>query len=280
MGGLQGQDKDGNWFDLTPEPDSFMLMVAQFIQFYSNEKYKALSMEASRLATVGECKSRLEEASRKREETNAAFISATRAALEDKLDATSSNREAYLYGLHAKITDYEEYAQKVHLGHEDAIRKLEERIQSKLVLASANRDTELTKKLETLRKHSSKISEVQELVNKKMETMKLQLEQEVAAKDERLRKISEEVFKRQESVKSNLEKLEQAQENRNKEEEELKRKTNEKMKQKLQSAHQNKMELMADKNKKKEENDRRAEFVRANKERLMAEVKNDIASSG
>ncbi|KAK3876772.1 hypothetical protein Pcinc_018468 [Petrolisthes cinctipes] len=42
MGGLQGRDKDGNWFDLTPEPDSIILMAAQFIQFYSNEKYKAL----------------------------------------------------------------------------------------------------------------------------------------------------------------------------------------------------------------------------------------------
>ncbi|KAK4328858.1 hypothetical protein Pmani_000749 [Petrolisthes manimaculis] len=42
MGGLQGQDKDGNWFDLTPEPDSIILLAAQFIQFYSNEKYKAL----------------------------------------------------------------------------------------------------------------------------------------------------------------------------------------------------------------------------------------------
>lgn len=63
-------------------------------------------MEASRLASVGERLSRLEEASRKREETNAAFISATQAALEDKLDATSSNREAYLNGLRAKITDH------------------------------------------------------------------------------------------------------------------------------------------------------------------------------
>ncbi|KAK3880350.1 hypothetical protein Pcinc_015117 [Petrolisthes cinctipes] len=42
MGGLQGRDNDGNWFDLTPEPDSIILLAAQFIQFYSNEKYKAL----------------------------------------------------------------------------------------------------------------------------------------------------------------------------------------------------------------------------------------------
>lgn len=64
------------------------------------------SMEASRLASVGERMTRLEEASRKREETNAAFIAATQAALEDKLDTTSSNREAYLNGLRAKLSDH------------------------------------------------------------------------------------------------------------------------------------------------------------------------------
>ncbi|KAK4312057.1 hypothetical protein Pmani_016486 [Petrolisthes manimaculis] len=45
MGGLQGRDKDGNWFDLTPEPDTIILLAAQFIQFYSNEKYKALMVK-------------------------------------------------------------------------------------------------------------------------------------------------------------------------------------------------------------------------------------------
>lgn len=63
-------------------------------------------MEASRLATVGERMSRLEEASRKREENTIAFIAATQTALEDKLDTTSSNREAYLNGLRAKISDH------------------------------------------------------------------------------------------------------------------------------------------------------------------------------
>lgn len=49
----------------------------------------------------------------------------------------------------------EDYAQKVRLGHEDAIRQLEERIQSKLVVASNKRESEILKKLETLREHVS-----------------------------------------------------------------------------------------------------------------------------
>lgn len=72
-------------------------------------------MEASRLASVGERLTRLEEASRKREETNAAFIAATQTALEDKLDTTSSNREAYLNGLRAKISDHVSFEQDCSL---------------------------------------------------------------------------------------------------------------------------------------------------------------------
>lgn len=63
-------------------------------------------MEASRLASVGERMTRLQEASRKREENTTAFIAATQAALEDKLDTTTNNREAYLNGLRAKLSDH------------------------------------------------------------------------------------------------------------------------------------------------------------------------------
>ena len=63
-------------------------------------------MEASRLATLGERLARLEEAGKKREEANDAFITATRVALNDKLDASCSNREAYLLGLKAKVSDH------------------------------------------------------------------------------------------------------------------------------------------------------------------------------
>lgn len=49
----------------------------------------------------------------------------------------------------------EDYAQKVRLGHEEAIRQLEERIQSKLVVATNKRESEILKKLETLREHVS-----------------------------------------------------------------------------------------------------------------------------
>ncbi|KAK4314537.1 hypothetical protein Pmani_014242 [Petrolisthes manimaculis] len=139
-------------------------------------------MEESRLATLEERISRLEEASRKREETNAAYIYATQAALEDKLNATSINREAYQNGLRAKIMDrlnnvdnvrkqldaktndlrqtIEDKLRCAEENRTESIRKmceklkehLEKRIKSKIVLASANRNTELMKKLENFRK--------------------------------------------------------------------------------------------------------------------------------
>ena len=49
----------------------------------------------------------------------------------------------------------EDYAQKVRLGHEEAIRQLEERIQVKIAVATNKRESEILKKLETLREHVS-----------------------------------------------------------------------------------------------------------------------------
>ena len=63
-------------------------------------------MEASRLATLAERLARLEEAGKKREEVNEAFIAATKVALNDKLDTSCNNREAYLLGLKAKVSDH------------------------------------------------------------------------------------------------------------------------------------------------------------------------------
>lgn len=63
-------------------------------------------MEASRLASISERLARLEEAGRKREEANLAFIAATQVALEDKLDAFSINREAHLNNLKTKISEH------------------------------------------------------------------------------------------------------------------------------------------------------------------------------
>lgn len=53
------------------------------------------------------------------------------------------------------IIPQEDYSQKVRLGHEEAIRQLEERIQAKLVVASNKRESEMLKKLETLRERVS-----------------------------------------------------------------------------------------------------------------------------
>ncbi|KAK3889392.1 hypothetical protein Pcinc_006605 [Petrolisthes cinctipes] len=124
--------------------------IAQKLQ-QAEERRK--SMEASRLATVGECKSRLEEASRKKEETNAAFISATQAALEDKLDATSSNREVYPYGLHAKITDYLNNVDNVRKQLDAQINDLRQTIEDKLCSAEENRTENMGKMLKRLKEH-------------------------------------------------------------------------------------------------------------------------------
>ncbi|MPC43329.1 Stathmin-1-A [Portunus trituberculatus] len=55
--------------------------------------------------------------------------------------------------LQAEERRKEDYAQKVRLGHEEAIRQLEERIQAKIAVATNKRESEILKKLETLREH-------------------------------------------------------------------------------------------------------------------------------
>lgn len=112
-------------------------------------------MEASRQASIGERLARLEEASRKREESNAAFVSTTQLALEEKFDVSSSNRDAHLNSLKAKIAD--------HLGGVETVRKqlevqsqeLRDAINAKLSSAQENRDEQLRKFLDKLKEHVS-----------------------------------------------------------------------------------------------------------------------------
>merc|ERR1712183_285485 len=111
------------------------------------------SVEASRLATVNERISRLEEASRKRDEVQKEFISSTQAALEDKLDASSNNRKAYLNGLRAKITDHLNNVVSVRKSLDEQTNELRDAIEVKMKSAEENRTENLNKMLEKLKEH-------------------------------------------------------------------------------------------------------------------------------
>ncbi|KAK4314536.1 hypothetical protein Pmani_014241 [Petrolisthes manimaculis] len=96
---------------------------------------------------------RRKEASRKREETNAAYIYATQAALVDKLNATSINREAYQNGLRAKITDRLNNDGNKRKQLDAKINDLRQTIEDKLRCAEENRTESIRKICEKLKEH-------------------------------------------------------------------------------------------------------------------------------
>ncbi|KAB7506497.1 hypothetical protein Anas_08178 [Armadillidium nasatum] len=120
------------------------------------------SMEASRLASISERLARLEEAGRKREEANLAFIAATQVALEDKLDAFSINREAHLNNLKTKISEHLTSVEAVRKQLEAQSEELRDAINSKLNSAQENRDEHLRKLMDKLKEHDEYAHQVRQ----------------------------------------------------------------------------------------------------------------------
>ncbi|KAL7635002.1 UNVERIFIED_CONTAM: hypothetical protein RMT77_013987 [Armadillidium vulgare] len=120
------------------------------------------SMEASRLASISERLARLEEAGRKREEANLAFIAATQVALEDKLDAFSINREAHLNNLKTKISEHLTSVEAVRKQLEAQSEELRDAINCKLNSAQENRDEHLRKLMDKLKEHDDYAHQVRQ----------------------------------------------------------------------------------------------------------------------
>lgn len=196
----------------SPRPKSMTAEEIEQKLLQAEERRK--SMEASRLASVGERMTRLEEANRKREETTATFIAATQAALEDKLDTTTNNREAYLNGLRAKLSD--------HLNNVDGVRKqleaqtndLRQTIEDKLRSAEENRTENLGKMLEKLKEHEDysqkvrlgheeAIRQLEERIQAKLVVASNKRESEMLKKLETLRERD----RRAEMVRANKERI-------------------------------------------------------------------------
>ncbi|XP_068200339.1 uncharacterized protein stai isoform X2 [Palaemon carinicauda] len=182
------------------------------------------SMEASRLASVNERMSRLEDASRKREEANKQFIATTQAALEDKLDTSSNNRKAYLNGLRAKITD--------HLNNVDGVRKsldeqtieLRDAIEVKMKSAEENRNENLNKMLEKLKDHEDYARKVRLSHEEAIRQLEERIQEKLAGAEAKREKV---IMKKLEPLREHSNKINEAQQIIMKKEEEYKNKKEE-----------------------------------------------------
>lgn len=67
---------------------------------------RRLSIEAHKLASLAAKLSKIEEASRKKDELSAAFIAATRESLDAKMNNTEEKREAHIAELKNKLKEH------------------------------------------------------------------------------------------------------------------------------------------------------------------------------
>ncbi|XP_046747219.1 BICD family-like cargo adapter 1 isoform X3 [Diprion similis] len=125
---------------------------------------RRLSLEAHKLAALATKLGKIEEASRKKDELSAAFISQTREALDAKMTNTEEKREAHIADLKSKLKEHEDQVVRVRTGMSERVQQLESQIQGKLDQARERRETIEREQKEKLRNHNTvKIAEVRQV---------------------------------------------------------------------------------------------------------------------
>jgi len=129
------------------------------------------SLEALRLASLSKRFSRIEEAAKKRED----FSIAVKENLEQKIEASTANRETLISDLKTKLSTHNTgHLQEVRQNQIASLTEFEEKVkvelESKLEMAEKNREKVLQEKLESLKKHDEKVEMIR---NKRNSTMDL-----------------------------------------------------------------------------------------------------------
>ncbi|XP_022908442.1 CAP-Gly domain-containing linker protein 1 isoform X2 [Onthophagus taurus] len=117
-------------------------------------------LEANKIASLTAKMLKIEEASRKKDEQTNQFISATREALEQKMETHLGKREAYITDLKTKLKDHIENVEKTRLTLEQQTEEVKTAIEEKLKSASAQRDENIKKMIERLREHEEQVNRV------------------------------------------------------------------------------------------------------------------------
>jgi hypothetical protein len=112
-------------------------------------------LESNKIAALAAKMQKIEDASRKKDEQTSQFISATRDALEQKMENHTEKREAYITDLKTKLKDHIENVEKTRLSIEQQTDEVRSAIEEKLKTASVQRDENIKKMLERLKEHVS-----------------------------------------------------------------------------------------------------------------------------
>ncbi|XP_019867933.1 myosin-9 isoform X4 [Aethina tumida] len=119
-------------------------------------------LESNKLAAITAKMSKIEEASRKKDEQTNLFISQTKEALEKKIENHTEKREAYISDLKTKLKDHIENVEKTRLSLEQQTDEVRSAIEDKLKTASAQRDENIKKMLERLKEHEKRAETVRQ----------------------------------------------------------------------------------------------------------------------
>ncbi|KAI5636012.1 stathmin family domain-containing protein [Phthorimaea operculella] len=124
------------------------------------EKLKAASLEASKMAVIAQKMAKIEEASRIRSEQTNSFITTTKEALDAKMETHEEKREAYINELRARLKDHLEGVEKTRLTLEQQTSEVYKAIEDKMATAADKRDENIKKMLERLREHEEQVRKV------------------------------------------------------------------------------------------------------------------------
>ncbi|KAL6424804.1 hypothetical protein ACFW04_010024 [Cataglyphis niger] len=114
---------------------------------------RRLSIEAHKLAALAAKLSKIEEASRKKDELSAAFMAATRESLDTKMNNSEEKREAHIADLKNKLKEHLESVEKTRLNLEQQTEEVRCAVEEKLKTAAAQRDENIKRMLDRLKEH-------------------------------------------------------------------------------------------------------------------------------
>ncbi|XP_025993841.2 vicilin-like seed storage protein At2g18540 isoform X1 [Solenopsis invicta] len=154
---------------------------------------RRLSIEANKLAALTAKLSKIEEASRKKDELSAAFITATRESLDAKMNNTEEKREAHIAELKNKLKEHLESVEKTRLSLEQQTEEVRCAVEEKLKTAAAQRDENIKRMLDRLKEHEEQVARVRQGMSERVQ----QLESQIQGKLEQARERRETIEREQ-----------------------------------------------------------------------------------
>ncbi|CAH1396648.1 unnamed protein product [Nezara viridula] len=238
---------------------------------------RRLSLEANKMATLAAQLSKIEEASKKKDEQNSVFINQTKEALEQKMETHIEKREQYISEIKTKLKDHLEGVEKSRQLLEQQTQDVRTAVEEKLKSAAAHRDENIKKILDRLKEHEDQVKKIRSNWQEKINSLEAQLQSKMdsaiirkqqieAEQREKLRTLNNLKFMKINELKLTLEDME-------KQSEKVKE-----IQEKIEYAGSKREQEIAKKLEPIKKNEKRAEMVRQNKERL-SQCEPEIVSS-